>query len=485
MKRALAVLLLLVVALAALLAVGASRLRSRQVAAERVELAAVDADAAAARLAEAVRFQTISHFEGKGDDRDTFLRFHDFLARAFPAAHAAASRERVADLTLLYTWKGRDPALAPVVLCAHQDVVPVPPDAEAAWTHPAFAGAIADGFVWGRGTMDDKGNLMAILEAVELLAAQGFRPARTVHLAFGHDEEVGGTGAVAVAGLLAERGVRPEFVLDEGMAVVSGVFPGVAQPLAMIGVAEKGYLSLRITVEQPGGHSSTPPRHTAAGILASAIHNLERAPLPARVDGVVRDLFAYLGPELPFAQRLVFGNLWLTEPLLRRRLAANPGTNAAMRTTTAVTMLSGSPKDNVLPSRAEAVVNFRLLPGDASERVIEHVRAAVGDSRVAIEPTGTPREASEVSPVDSPDFERLARVIRQVFPEALVAPALVLGGTDARHYGEVAEDVYRFGPYRYEPSDLPRTHGIDERVAVAGHADAVRFYVQLLRESAG
>jgi carboxypeptidase PM20D1 len=484
MKRALAVLLLLAVAFLGVLAYGASRLRSRQQPAERVELAAVDADAAAERLAAAVRIPTVSHFEGVGDDRAVFFRFHDFLATTFPGLHAAASRELVADRTLLYTWKGRDPSLAPVLLCAHQDVVPVPADAEAAWTHPPFSGEIADGFVWGRGSMDDKGNLMAILEAAEQLLAQGFQPQRTVLFAFGHDEEVGGTGAQAVAGLLAQRGLLPEFVLDEGMAVVSGMFPGLARPVAMIGIAEKGYLSLRLVVEQKGGHSSTPPRHTAAGILATAIHNLERAPMPARIDGVVRDLFDYIGPELPFSARLVFGNLWLTEPLLRRQLAANPGTNAAMRTTTAVTMLSGSPKDNVLPSRAEAVVNFRLLPGDGPERVIEHVRAAIGDERVAVEPTREAREASAVSPVDSPDFERISRVVRQVFPEALVAPTLVLGGTDARHYGEVSQDVYRFGPYRFDPSDLARAHGIDERTSVAGHADAVRFFVQLLKASA-
>lgn len=483
MKRALAAVLVLVLVLAGVLVLRATRLASRQVPAERVAFVPVDADAAARRLAAAVRHPTISHFEGQGDDRAAFLAFHDFLAKTFPAAHAATTRERVADLSLLYTWKGRDPALAPVLLLAHQDVVPVPEGAEASWTHPPFAGEIANGYVWGRGSMDDKGNLMAILEAVELLAAQGFQPERTVMLAFGHDEEVGGTGAQAVAALLASRDVRPEYVLDEGMAVISGMIPGLARPVALVGIAEKGYLSLRLVVEQKGGHSSTPPRHTAAGLLATAIHNLERAPLPASIDGAVRDLFGYVAPELPLSLRVVFANLWLFEPLVKRQLAVNPGTNASMRTTTAVTMLSGSPKDNVLPSRAEAVVNFRLKPGDETEEVIAHVQSAVGVTEVRVEPLRDPREASPVSPVDSPDFARLQRVIRQVFPEAIVAPTLVLGGTDARHYGKVATDIYRFGPYRFDPSDLARAHGIDERVAVRDHADAIRFYAQLLRES--
>jgi len=484
MKRLLASVLLLVVVLAAVLLLRGSGLSSRQLPAEPAELVEVDPAAAAGRLAAALRHRTVSHFDSADLDRGAFLGFHAFLASTFPAAHAVLERERVADLTLLYTWPGRDPALEPVLLLAHQDVVPVPAGSEASWAQPPFEGVIDGGFVWGRGAMDDKGNLMAILEAVEILARQGFAPGRTLHLAFGHDEEVGGTGARAVADLLASRGERAAFVVDEGMALIEGMVPGLERPAALVGVAEKGYMSVRLTATEAGGHSSTPPRHTAVGILATAIHRLERAPMPAHLDGVTRSLFDYLGPEMPLAERVAFANLWLFEPLVRRQLASNQGTDATMRTTTAVTMIEGSPKDNVLPSRAQAVVNFRILPGDTSQDVLEHVRAVIRDPRVTTEPIGTPSEPSEVSDVASPDFALLQRTIGQVFPEAIVAPALVLGGTDARHYGAVADDVYRFSPYRFGPSDLSRAHGIDERIPVADHAAAVRFYAQLIKNAA-
>jgi len=472
------------VALGVLLAVvlgRAASLESRQVEVAPAKGPALDAEAAARRLAAGLRFRTLSHFDRSRLDAAAFLAYQDYLAETYPAAHAALRRERVASHSLLYTWPGRDPEAAPLLLLAHQDVVPVKGDA---WTHPPFEGVIADGYVWGRGAMDDKGNLHAILEAVEHLAGRGFAPRRTVLLAFGHDEEVGGEGAQAVAALLDERGVEPFFVLDEGMAVVEDVFPGLDAPVALVGVAEKGYVSVELRIRGAGGHSSTPPPHTAVGILATAIHRLERERMPARLEGASRQLFTYLAPELPLPLRTAFANLWLFGPMVISTLEGNPGTNAAIRTTTAATMIEGSPKDNVLPSEAWAVVNFRILPGDTVDGVVEHVRRVVDDSRVEIAAIGTPREPSPVSDPDSSAFEALQRTIASIFPEAAVAPGLVLGGTDARHYQRVADDVFRFGPYVFGPGDLGRIHGIDERVSVAGHARAIRFYAQLLRRVA-
>ncbi len=483
MRRVLLLLLLGLLGLGAVLLVRGSGLASRQLAVEPVSLAEVDAEAAARRLALMIRHRTISHFDRSNLDRGAFLALQRDLRGTFPAAHRALARETVGELDLLYTWQGSDPSLPPLLLLAHQDVVPVPPDTVERWSQPPWDGVIVDGFVWGRGTMDDKGNLVAILEAVEILAREGFQPRRTLMLAFGHDEEVGGTGAQAVAGLLKTRGIRPALVVDEGMAVIDGMLPGLERAAALIGVAEKGYMSVRLVVEQVGGHSSTPPPHTAVGILATAIHRLERSPMPARLKGVSRELFDYIGPELPLGQRVIFANLWLFEGLVKRFLAANPGTNATLRTTTAATMIEGSPKDNVLPNRAEAIVNHRILPGDTAEDVLAHDRAAIGDERVKVEPLSLPREASPVSDPASPHFTLMQRTIGQVFPEAIVAPALVLGGTDARYYTEVSDDVYRFSPYRFGPSDLSRAHGIDERTSVQGHADAIRFFVQLIRNA--
>ena len=282
MMRALALAALAAGLLVGVLVLNALRFESKQVAVEPAARVAIDADAAAARLSAALRIRTISHQDRDRLDRDAFLELHAFLAASYPGVHANLRRERVTGLSLLYTWSGSDPALPPLVLCAHQDVVPVEDGTEDQWTHPAFAGEIADGFVWGRGAMDDKGPLIGILEAVEGLVEEGFRPKRTLHLAFGHDEEVSGEeGAQAIAQLLRSRGVEAAMVLDEGGALAQNALAGIDQ-VALVGIAEKGSVSIALNVEAPGGHSSVPPRQTAVGILSRAIDQLERNPLPAK-----------------------------------------------------------------------------------------------------------------------------------------------------------------------------------------------------------
>ncbi len=482
MRRALGLLLLGVVALAAFVVVQALRLPSRQVDVPPAPLLEVDAAAAAARLAEALRFETISYQDEAQLPHAAFEAFDAWLVATYPKLHARLEREPVSRHGLLYTWRGAEPDLAPIVLLAHHDVVPIASPER--WTHPPFGGVIADGYVWGRGAMDDKGSVVAICEAVERLLGDGFTPRRTVHLAFGHDEEVGGPrGAVMIAQQLAARGVRAHLVLDEGMAVIDGAVPGVERPAALIGVAEKGYATIELSVSGLGGHSSIPPRNTAAGILASAVHRLEAQPLPGGVDGVTEQLFLHLAPEMSFAYRLPFANLWLFRGLVGRILGEDPAMNALIRTTTAVTMLEGSPKENVLPQRATAAVNFRIRPGDTSEYVLQHVRRAVDDPRVELRFLRPPREPSPVSPTEGEAFELLTRTIGELFPDAIVAPALVLGGTDARHYTPVSDAVYRFGPFVYTNDDLGRAHGVDERMGVESLATGIRFYERLIRNA--
>jgi carboxypeptidase PM20D1 len=445
---------------------------------------AVDAAAVAARLAAALRFATISHDDPTRLPRDAFAGLQQWLAHAYPRLHAALERERVSEWSLLYTWRGRDARLEPLLLLAHQDVVPA--EQAERWSHPPFAGVLADDFVWGRGAMDDKGSLVAICEAVEALLAEGFEPGRSVLLAFGHDEEVGGgAGAARIAERLAARGVRAHLVLDEGMAVLAdSTVPGLERPLAPIGIAEKGYATLELVASAAGGHSSTPPRHTAAGILARAIERLEAHPLPARVAGPTEALFAWLAPELPLWARVPLANARLLVPL-DAWMSREPAANALLRTTTAVTMLSGSPKDNVLPVEATAVVNFRILPGETSAELLERVRAIVADARVELRFREPPREPSPVSPVDGPAFAVLQRTIAETIPGAVVAPNLVLGGTDARRYAVLTPNVYRFGPFVYGTRDLERVHGIDERLSIRNLAEAVRFYARLVENAAG
>ena len=486
MRRALLLLAALPACLLLVVAVRTLRFRSRQMVVAPVPVAAVD-PGAADRLAQAIRFQTVSHQEAKRLDREQFLGLHRHLAEGFPALHQALDRELVARYSLLFTWRGRDARLPPLLLLSHLDVVPVEPGTERAWTHPPFAGWIGEGYIWGRGAMDDKAGVLGLLEAVEDLVRTGYQPRRTIYLAFGHDEEVGGgRGAGAIAALLATRGIRPALVLDEGLPIADGLVPGVPGPVAMVGTAEKGYLSVELVVRSEGGHSSTPPRRTAVGTLAGAIQRLERELPPPAIRGATARLLAFLGPEMPLGQRVAFANLWLFRRVVERALAGSPATDALIRTTTAPTMLEGSVKENVLPARARGVVNFRIRPGDSIEGVLAHVRATVRSARVAIAPFGTTMsEPSPEAPTDSPEFRALQRTIGQVFPGVLVTPSLVLGGTDARHYAALCPNVFRFLPLRVTADDLRRPHGTDERIGVDDYEHLVRFYGQLIRNLDG
>lgn len=434
------------------------------------------------RLAAALRVATISDADAKGS-LEALASLRQLLAASFPATHRALAPVEVGE-SLLFTWKGSEAALPPALLMGHLDVVPVEPGTEGAWEQPPFSGAVANGFVYGRGALDDKGSVVALLEAVELLLAEGFVPRRTLLLAFGHDEEIGGKdGAKQLAQRLSSAGTRLAWVLDEGGMVVSGAVPGVSRPIAFVGIAEKGYVSVALEVTAAGGHSSMPPAQTAIGIVAAAAARLEESPMPLRLTEPTYAMLQRVGPEMPFANRFAVANLEMLEPLLLRALAAKEKTNASVRTTTAVTQIEGGTKDNVLPAKARAIVNFRVLPGDTVEGVLAHVRKVVDDERVHVEALPWTKEPSRVSPIRSEGFLAVERTIRQIFPEAVVAPYLVLGATDAHHYDGLAEGAYRFAPFEVATEDLDRIHGTNERVAVASYQKAVRFYMTLMKSN--
>lgn len=450
---------------------------------EQAELPEIDGNIVAEHLAAVLRHRTISESEGKPADPQTFYALHRELERLYPRVHATLRVDVVNRLSLLYTWKGRDEFLEPVLLAGHLDVVPVDPETRDAWKFPPFEGHIEEGAVWGRGALDTKNSVVAILEAVETLLKQGYQPKRTILLAFGHDEEIGGfQGAAQIAGRIQSYNARLAAVLDEGGAILSGgVVPGVSLPVALIGIAEKGYATLQLTVESSGGHSSMPPKHTGIGVLARAITRLENAPLPERLHMVHR-MFEHLAPFLPFGMRLAFANLWLFRPLIARVLSANPRTNALIRTTTAVTMVQGGVKDNVLPARATAVVNFRLMPGDRVADVVAYARRVIADDAVQISlPQGGSWEASGVSPTDSPAYLGILQALGQVYPEAVSAPYLVAGATDARHYQTVCDQIYRLSPMLITPEELKTIHSENEHISTETLARMVQFYIQLIK----
>lgn len=435
-------------------------------------------------LSEAIRFETISHQDPSRVDIEEFHSFHAFLERAYPLVHGRLQKEVVGDASLLYTWPGEAPDAKPVVLAAHIDVVPIAPGTLGDWTHPPFEGVTADGCIWGRGTMDCKGQLIAIMEAVEKLLSEGYTPRRTVYLAFGQDEEVDGyQGADRIAALLQSREVEPELVVDEGGALADIRMPGFRRPIAAVGIAEKGYLTLELKVETKGGHSSMPPKHTAIGILARAIHRLEERPFPVRIEATTRKSLDRLVPELPFYMRIALGNARVLGALMKVLLSRIDLVSPMVRTTTAATIVEGGTKDNVLPQEASAAINFRILPGDSIDRVVKRVKRTIKDKRVNISILGHATPPSGESRVDSDGFGILDRTIKDICPESVTVPYLVVGMTDARHYTRISQSVYRFCSMRVSRADQDLAHGTDERLRLTNFREIIEFYERLIKNS--
>lgn len=484
MKKLFGSLLVVVVVLVAVVLFRANSVYpDRQVPpASLAELPAFDEDAAVARFAGALRFPTISYDDRSNFDPNAFEAMRAYLEMNFPLVHERAEREVIAGHSLLFRLPGSNPSLKAALFAGHIDVVPVDDITLDEWTHPPFDGTVADGTVWGRGALDDKLTVLALLEAMEFLLADGFAPERTIYFAFGHDEEVGGEeGAAAIVKHLSAQDVALEFMVDEGGVVTEGMFEGIDQPLAIIGVAEKGYVNTRLVVEDAGGHSSQPPPQTGLGILARAIVAVEDNPFPATLDHLAMS-FDYYGHYAPLGQRAAFANRWLFGPLIRSRLLDARSAAASMHTTIAATMASGSSKSNILPTRAEAVINYRIIPGETVESVRDRVKGIIDDERVAVE-IEMATDPSPVSTTTSWGYELIASTIRGTDDSILVAPYLIQGGTDAKYYYALTPNVYRFMMITATPESMRYVHGIDERVSVEDYLRAVRFYAHLLRRS--
>ena len=444
----------------------------------------VDQALAAQHLAEAVRIRTVSHQDRAENDWAEWDRLHAWLAATYPAAHAAMTREILPNKALVYSWTGSDPKLAPIVLMAHQDVVPVTPGTEGDWKHPPFDGVIAEGAVWGRGSIDDKGSLVTIFESLEALAKTGFRPKRTIMIVSGQDEEAGGSGARAAAELMKSRGVKAEWVLDEGMAVVTD-FPMVDKPVAVVGLAEKGYATLKIVARAPGGHSSAPPAETGVETLSRAVLAITGKPFPMKFDGPGAAMIRAIAPEASLPMRVVVANTWLFGGLLKSQLAKSPASAATLHTTIAPTMLKGSPKENVLPQDATAWINYRIAPGQTADEVMAHARAATRGLNVELSWEGG--GGNDPSPVSSTSSEgwKLLAALGSEGGTIPVAPGLVTAGTDSRYMTGVARDVYRFAPMHASIEEFSMIHGTNEHMTVENLRRLTDFYTRLIASAAG
>lgn len=444
----------------------------------------VDLERYIEHLSKAIQIPTICNKDESLVDWSKFDEFHEFLKEAYPLIHEKLDMEIISTRSLMYHWKSAHPEREPIAMLAHQDVVPVTSGTEDDWEHGPFSGDVADGYVWGRGALDIKNHLIGVMEAVETLLEEGYVPERDVYLCFGHNEEVmaesDACGATCMMKWFKERGIKLDSVIDEGGAILSVKVDKVIDGhLAGVGIAEKGHVDFEISVNAKGGHSSQPPKHSALGELSKIVCNLEKHQFKAELTDQLSSLFTEIGKSTTYPVRCVMCNLPVLKPLVTTVCSNIPAVASMMRTTTAVTMANGSPAPNVLPQKASVVANFRIMPGQTVEDVEAHIKKYAGP-KAEVKLLGG-KNPSKLSPVDSRAFKVIEQICKTMDPKAIVAPYLVMGGTDARQYEDVCDNIYRYSPFLMTTPLLLTTHGTNERIPVDSLSDGVVFFKRYIR----
>ncbi|MDA9555119.1 M20/M25/M40 family metallo-hydrolase [Pelobium sp.] len=435
-------------------------------------------DSCVVHLQKAIQYKTISYDDSKLMDSSAFIGFQEFLTKSYPLVFSKLQLERVNHFGLILHWKGKSTNAQPVVLMAHQDVVPAEAATLKQWEAEPFSGAVKNNTIYGRGAIDDKGSLIAILESVELLLQQGFTPTTDIYLVFGHDEEISGLkGAKQVAQLFTDRKIIPAFVLDEGGIITNYKVPGLKKTASVVGIAEKGYQTVTLKINIPGGHSSMPEKTTAIDEIAKAAVKLRENQFPAELSSTVQNFLDYIGPEMPFTSKMAMANRWLFKPLITNTYSKTAPGNATIRTTTAITILNAGVKENLIPGEAEATVNFRTLPGVTQKDVIAHIKKVIDNDKIQIIPKGQGNEPKQVADVNAASFQYLQKSISSIKKGMIVAPYLALGASDSRYFGEITSQVFRFIPF----PDPEGFHGVNERIKIDDFKKGIGFYYYLIK----
>lgn len=479
MKKVLLAVLLLLLVLAAVMAVKTAAYQGRQVQSDKPPAAIKLDKQALNHLTQAVRIQTVSYDDTAQLNRAEYDSFFRFLHNTYAQVFEQLEDTVIAGRSLLLKWQGKNTSAKPVIFYAHLDVVPVEESTRDKWLHAPFSGERADGFIWGRGTLDDKGSLIALLEALKADVAANVVPERTIYFAFGSDEEVGGNlGAARIAEYFRQQHISFEFYVDEGGFVSSGMVPHMSKPVALIGTAEKGYVTLELTVNKPGGHSSRPAKKTALDVLMAALTRIHDNPEKGRVVEPVEEFLNFIGPEMPFPLKTVFANRWFFSPVIMREYEKSPEGSALLRTTNVTTVINAGLKENVIPTLVSAKVNFRVLNDETTKDVVDRITRLIGDTSVVIK-AGELYEPSKNSSSDSYGFKLLQQTAAEVFPDAMVAPFLMLGSTDSKHFQDITENTYRFFPCRFDKDQVGSIHGINERIGEQAFMETITFYRSL------
>lgn len=437
------------------------------------------------RLSQAIQIRTVSYTDPGKIDKNEFRKFHNFCEKSYPMTHKTINKKKFNEFAVLYTWKGTDDSLKPIMLCSHFDVVPSGDDAR--WEHPPFSGAVKDNYIWGRGAQDVKISLIAIFEAIEVLIKQGFKPARTIFLAFGGDEEISGRlGAAIISEYLEKKNIELEYLLDEGGLITENMHEGIDRPIAHVAFAEKGNVNVVLSAtSSDGGHASMPGRNTASTILCNAVSRLNKNPFPARFTQPYKEFLKNISNYSPWTKRVILSNLWFFAPLLKLIMSRRADLNAHIRTTTAVTMLHASDKENVISPEATANVNVRILPGETIRSTIKRIRKVINDANISVEihDRNVPNDPVGGASIYSHGFAAIKKTLTELIPDVIVAPTLLCASTDSKKYAALTKEIFRFTPVRASFEDIIYIHGDNERISVNNLKLIVSFYFNLIINS--
>ncbi len=434
------------------------------------------------KLVRVIQLKTVSFGDRSLIDMNEHRKFNSYLEENFPLAHKHMEKTALNDFAYIFKWKGKNSNTKPVLFMAHFDVVPVQTEG---WKHDPFSGDIEDGILWGRGTLDTKNSLVAIMESAELLLAEGFQPEKTVYFAFGGDEEIMGLeGALKTVNFLKGKGVHFEWVMDEGSIIAKDMISMTTKQLAPIGIAEKGFANILLSASGTGGHASMPPKHTASGLVARAVSRIEAHPFPTSLSGTVSHFLKALIPHTRFLTAVVLSNLWLFRGVVKLIFKKSPATAAMVRTTQAATVMKGSAKDNILPDRAEAIVNIRIIPGDSTKKVLGRIKHVVRDPGVEISFLDKNYVSNPVreSDINGHGYRLIKEAVGTVYPEAVTAPFLVTAATDSRHYEGITDNIYRLSPMMLTPEDLKMIHGVNESISLENFGKMIQFFTVMMKK---
>ncbi|MEA1910411.1 MAG: M20/M25/M40 family metallo-hydrolase [Spirochaetota bacterium] len=433
------------------------------------------------RFSKFIQLKTVTYNDFAQIDMVEHRKVEKFFKDNFPLCSKKLNLTKLNDFAYIFKWEGKNKSKKPVLFMAHFDVVPVQDEG---WDFLTFSGEVKDGHILGRGALDTKNSLLGILESAEKLIEEGFTPESTIYFAFGGDEEVMGLqGAVKIVEYFKNQNINFDWVLDEGSIIAKNMLSMTDKPLALIGIAEKGFANVRLFAHGEPGHASMPPEHTAAGLVSRAVCRLENNPFPVKLTKTVRAFLKSLIPYVSFSLALVFSNIWLFAPVVKIIFKKSPKTAAMVRTTQAATILRGSKKDNILPDKAEAIINVRILPGEIKSDVLNRMRSVVKDPQVSVEFTN---EGDTSNPVSESDisgmgYTLIKNTMNKVYPEAIVSPFLVTATTDSRHYKDISENIYRFVPMILTGEDLKKIHGFNESISIKNYTLIINFFTELMK----